>query len=152
MYIHIQQRSLYPAEHDIYAQMSGCLTCLAFFLEALKLFWLAACYEAVGMSSTVKPNLITLDACRLITAGIMNRSLHPVTHRQAGNPWINGMFVDQREKPGEVSGWCCLCLLLGCLEGGLVVIQKFITQREPLESRKPHCIYVVLFEKRTCQI
>jgi len=39
--------------------------------------------EAVGMSSTVKPNLITLAACRLITAGIMNRSLHPVTHRQA---------------------------------------------------------------------
>ena len=41
------------------------------------------------MSSTVKPNLITLAACRLITAGIMNRSLHPVTHRQAA--------VDQRD-------------------------------------------------------
>lgn len=39
--------------------------------------------ESGGAGNAVKPNLITLPACRVITAGILNRSLHPVTHRQA---------------------------------------------------------------------
>lgn len=39
--------------------------------------------ESGGAGNVVKPNLITLPACRVITAGILSRSLHPVTHRQA---------------------------------------------------------------------
>ncbi|CAK9114839.1 unnamed protein product [Durusdinium trenchii] len=46
----------------------------------------AVCEKAqvtVAGQSAQKPNLITLPACRVIVAGILNRSLHPVTHRQA---------------------------------------------------------------------
>ncbi|CAE7403436.1 fadB [Symbiodinium sp. KB8] len=43
----------------------------------------AVCERAVVSSTgNTKPNLITMHACRLITAGILTRSLQPVTHRQ----------------------------------------------------------------------
>lgn len=37
----------------------------------------------IAGQSSHKPNLISLQACRLITAAVLNRGLHPVTHRQA---------------------------------------------------------------------
>jgi len=43
----------------------------------------AVCERAVVSSTgNTKPNQITMHACRLITAGILSRSLQPVTHRQ----------------------------------------------------------------------
>jgi len=39
--------------------------------------------SSVAGNSAVKPNTISLQACRLLVESILHRSLHPVTHRQS---------------------------------------------------------------------